>query len=336
MTKALILLYLFSFSLFVVAQNETITLLQDENFPLWLKANQSRTDQTSGITFIKSECDKKYFLLADDIGAIHLLTLKSDSIFNIEKILLADSIDHYFSNFPKMDFEEIAYDKHSGDVFLSVEGNGENFNKYVGIYKLIFNENNVLSRQIISIEKITYNPNSLFYKHTAQNIGYEGFALDENYFYLGLEGFNNNSHFADSAIIFIANKSDFNIIKEISTKSLGVHTICGLFSDEDYSLWGIDRNNRTIFRILFDEEFNIKSFAKFDGETFIPGYRDLNYSPSYESITMDDDDNIYIVDDPWKEVFIPKQGILDSLNTETINNFKKYIPIIFKYKITHP
>ncbi len=336
MRKALIIFYIFSFNFFVIAQNENITLLPDENFPLWLKTNQSRTDQTSGITFIKSEFGKKYFLLADDIGAIHLLALNGDSVFSIDKITFSDSACNYFSNFPKKDFEEISYDKNNGNVFLSVEGNGENFNEYVGIYKLNFNENNVFSKQIISIEKMTYKPTSLFYKYTDKNIGYEGFALDDNYFYLGLEGFQNNSQFADSSLFFIANKSDLNIIKGISTKSLGFNTICGLFSDKNYSLWGIDRNNRKIFHILFDEEFNIRSFKKFDGESYIPGYHKLNYLPSYESITMDDDENLYIVDDPWKEVFVPKQNILDSLNTETINNFKKYIPIIFKYKIIHP
>ena len=121
------------------------------------------------------------------------------------------------------------------------------------------------------------------------------------------------------------------IIKEISTKELGIHTICGLFSDEDYSLWGIDRNNRTIFHILFDEEFNIISFSKFDGATVIPGYNYLNYLPSYESITKDDDGNIYIVDDPWKEVFVPSQDILDKLDDQTVSNFREYIPTIFKY-----
>jgi hypothetical protein len=109
-----------------------------------------------------------------------------------------------------------------------------------------------------------------------------------------------------------------------------------LYSDENYSLWGIDRNNRTIFHILFDEDFNIKSFSKFDVATVIPGYNNLNYLPSYESITMDDDGDIYIVDDPWKEVFVPTQDILDKLDDQTIKNFKEYIPIIFKYKITNP
>lgn len=336
MPRVLILFFLFSFGLLVNAQNENLALQADENFPLWLKTDQSRTYQTSGIAFIKSECDKNYFLLADDIGFIHLLTLKSDTVFSIDLIEFSESVENYFSEFPKKDFEEVVFDERTGDVYLSIEGHTPNFNKYVGIYKLDFKDDDIFSGQIIAVEKLPFAPDSIFYKYTNWNIGYEGFALDDNYFYLGLEGFQNNYQFADSALIFIADKSDLNIIKEISTKNLGVHTICGLFSDEDYSLWGIDRNNRTIFHILFDEEFNIKSFSKFSGDTFIPDYKDLNYLPSYESITMDYENNIYIVDDPWKEVFIPNEEILDKLDSKTINNFKEYIPIIFKYKLTNP
>jgi hypothetical protein len=336
MTRVLILFFIFSFELFVNAQNENINLPPDEDFPLWLKTEQSRSYQTSGIAFIKSECDKKYFLLADDIGFLHLLTLKSDSIYSIDGISFTNYTDTYLAPFPKKDFEEIVYDERTCNVYLSVEGNGKEFNDFVGIYKLIFKDNDVLSKQVISIEKMNFKPSDLFYKYTNWNIGYEGFALDDNYFYLGLEGFVNNRQFADSALIFVVNKSHLNIIKTISTKSLGIHTICGLFSDEDYSLWGIDRNNRTIFHILFDTEFNIKSFSKFDGITLIPGYHNLNYLPSYESITMDDDDNIYIVDDPWKEVYVPKEEVLDKLDRQTINNFKEYVPIIFRYKITQP
>lgn len=336
MIRVLTLIFLLSISVVLNAQSEIINLLPDINYPLWLKTDQSRTDQTSGITFIKNECDKKYFLLADDIGSINLLILNGDSIFSIERILFANNSDQFFSVFPKKDFEEIVYDENTGDVYLSVEGNGVNFNDFVGIYKLVFENRDILSKRIVYVEKMNFEPSSLFYKHTAWNIGYEGFALDDNYFYLGLEGFQNNYQFADSALIFIANKSDYNIVKEISTKSLGIHTICGLYSDEDYSLWGIDRNNRIIFHILFDEEFNIKTFAKFDGATVIPGYNNLNYLPSYESITMDDDGNIYIVDDPWKEVFVPKQDVLDKLDDQTTGNFKEYIPTIFKYKVTNP
>lgn len=336
MIRSLFLILVFASGVNLIAQDGNILLNADQKFPRWLKTSQSRTDQTSGIAFIKSECDKKYFLLADDIGFLNLLTIESDTVFNIEKISFIDSAEFYFSKFPKQDFEEIVYDQNTGEVFLSVEGNGMYYNDFVGIYKLIFKENDVISKQITSVIKMSFTPTELFYKYTNGNIGYEGFALDENYFYLGLEGFQNNYQFADSSLIFIANKSDLNIVKQISTKNLGIHTICGLYSDEDFSIWGIDRNNRTIFHIRLDEELNIKYFSKFDGSTFIPGYHNLNYLPSYESFTMDDENNIYIVDDPWREVYIPAKNILDKLDPETINNFKTYVPIIFKFKVTYP
>jgi hypothetical protein len=333
MKKLFLILIVTSFTLLLNAQSEKLSLVPDENYPLWLTTNQSRTDQTSGIAFIKSEGNLNYFLLADDIGSIHLLTIKDDAIYNIEKVKFTEETDDFFPTFPKMDFEEITYDKNTGEVYLSVEGNGENFNDYVGIYKLIFEKNNVLTKNAISIARIFYRPKDLFYKYTSWNIGYEGFALDNNYFYLGLEGFQNNHQFSDSTIIFIANKSDMKIIKEVSTKSLGIHTICGLFSDKDYSLWGIDRNSRKIFHISFNQDFSIKDFIKFDCSTIIPGYTDLNYLPSYESITIDNKNNIYLVDDPWREMFVPAESVLEKLDEKTINNFKEFIPTIFKYKI---
>lgn len=315
------------------AQNNIFSLTPDEDYPLWLSTNQDRTEQTSGIAFIKSECDLSYFLLADDIGAIHLLTIKNNTIYCIEKVEFIEETDDFFSSFPKMDFEEITYDKNTGEVYLSVEGNGNNFNDYVGIYKLIFENNDVLTKNVISILRVFFKPKDLFYKYTAWNIGYEGFALDSNYFYLGLEGFQNNHQFADSSIIFIANKSDMEIAKQVSTKSLGIHTICGLFSDTNYSLWGIDRNNRKLFHITFNVDFTIKDFFKFDCSTKIPGYPEYDYKPSYESITIDNKNNLYLVDDPWKEMFIPDDSILQKLDENTINNFEEYIPTMFKYKI---
>ncbi|MCU0343842.1 MAG: hypothetical protein MUF28_08475 [Ignavibacterium sp.] len=335
MIRALIS-FIISFTSLLLAQGENIVLVANPDYPLWLKTSLSRTQQTSGIAFIKSDCDEKYFLTADDIGFINLLTIKNDTIYNIDTISFTDDASQYLDSFPKKDFEEIVLDPNAGEVYLSIEGNGQNFNDHVGIYKLIFENDDIFSKQIIAIEKLNFKPEEEFYKYTNWNTGYEGVALDNNYFYLGLEGFVNNYQFADSSLIYIVNKSHLNIIKTINTKSLGIHTICGLFSDEDYSLWGIDRNNRTIFHILFDEKFNIKDFSKFESVKSIPGYHNLNYLPSFESITMDEDNNLYIVDDPWKEVFVPAQNILDQLNDETVKNFKNYIPIIFKYNITNP
>lgn len=328
--KYLAFIFLFlSITEFSFNQSNKFLLEEDPVFPLWLKADYHQTDQTSGISFLFSECDNKYFLSVDDIGAIHLLTLNKNSSLKIEKINFGD----YFKEFPKLDFEEIFFDKQDGSVYLSIEGNGVNYKNLSGIYKLNFDNKDILSKKIISIEKIQFEPDSLFREYLRDNVAYEGFAIDNNYFYLGLEGINDNKSFADSTIILIARKSDKKIIKEISTKSIGVQTVCGLYSDNDYSIWGVDRNARKIFYIKFDPEFNILNFWNHEASKRIPGYSHLNYLPSFESITIDDDNYLYIVDDPWKQVFVPPNEDLIHLDNNTINNFNNFIPIIFRYKI---
>lgn len=332
--KQYILFLLFSISINVnFAQNEQTKLELGIHYPLWLKTEDIRTDQTSGISFIKSDSLGKYFLLADDIGKIHLLLIRNDNSFEINTIAFSDSAKNFILSLPKADFEEIVFDQVTSSVYLSIEGNGNNFKNYVGIYKLHFVNDKFPYKEISYFEKINFTPAKLFYEYTDKNIGYEGLAVDSNYFYLGLEGFVTNYQFADSTLIFIANKSDHNIIKQIDTKNLGIHTVCGLFSDKDYSLWGIDRNQCKIFHLELDKNLNVINFNLFECSTIIPGYPELNYRPSLESITMDNKNNLYLVDDPWKEVYVPKQSILDKLDSTTIQKFKEYIPIIFKYKI---
>lgn len=334
MKRLFFILIIFISSSISFSQKEKFNLLLDENYPLWLKSDKANTDQTSGIAFIKNDCSTNYFLLADDIGAIHLAAIKENKIEKIDKIEFVNETERFFPTFPKMDFEDIAFDKETGEAYLSVEGNGEKFNDFVGIFKLIFKNRDVFTKQVVAIIRINFRPQNLFFKYTSWNIGYEGIALNNKYFFLGLEGFQKDNLFADSTLIFIANKNDMEIVKTINTKEFGIHTVCGLFTDEENSLWGVDRNNRKIFHFLFDEKFNVKEFTSFNGTTEIPGFKDLNYLPSFESITMDDKKNIYVVDDPWKTVFIPAENIYDQLDEETKTNFKNYIPTIYKYKLT--
>ena len=333
MTKATLLFFLFPLLLF--AQSNKICLTLDEGYPMWLKTSTERTDQTSGIAFIKHDRNKKLFLLADDIGDLKLLTLSDDTLFRITNIPFEDSVKNVLLNFPKADFEEIVYDRYENKYFLSIEGNGKNFKKFVGIYELLLDGVEPEQYKVKSLQKIIFQPEEKFTKYTAPNIGYEGIASDANYFYLGLEGFVKENIFADSTLIFIASKKDKKILKEISTYSLRIESICGLFSDKNYSLWGIDRNNRKIFHILFDEDFQIKDYAEFNCTGIIPGYKNLNYSASFESITMDDENFLYIVDDPWKINFIPEKHILDQTDNMTISNFNEFIPIIYKFNKIH-
>jgi hypothetical protein len=325
---------LFGCSYTTVKKN--LTLTKDSHYPRWIKSNKLASDQTSGIAFLgKDKKGGEVFLLADDIGLIQHLTIYNDTDFVLSNVFLGHTVQAYLDTFPKEDFEEIVYDKDPDEIYLSIEGNNPDPKKFVGIFNLGFKDNNVFSDTVDSITKLYFQPYDLFLKYVENNIGYEGLAVDSNYFYLGLEGFDDQGVFADSTFLFIADKKTNKIIKQINTKPLGIHTICGLYSDKNYSLYGVDRNNKRIFHINFDKNLNIKDYALVKIPTSIPGYPDYDYVASLESITMDNDRNFYLTDDPWKRFFIPSQVILNKLDDQTVKNFKDFIPVIYKFQINY-
>ena len=77
-----------------------IKLTLEDNFPIWLKDNTKHTEQTSGITFIGSKNDTKYFLLCDDIGKIHRIELRNNKI-DIETIMFNKSVEKFLDKFDK-------------------------------------------------------------------------------------------------------------------------------------------------------------------------------------------------------------------------------------------
>lgn len=355
----LILLYLNKFRIFFVMRHIVIIFIAvlflngcteekikievapSKYFPRWVMDDSMHSDQTSGITFIGEKGGSKYFLLADDIGCINRLTITSDTIFKLNKIIFSSEVIAFLDTFPKPDFEEISYDKKENKLFLSIEG--DNYGKkkparkkiditsFAGIYELEFQNKNIFADTLVSIKKIDIQPHAEFYKHVKSNIGFEGFAFDNKYFYAGLEGFSEQNIFADSTLIYIVDRQTKKIVKEINTKKLGIHTICGLFSPEDKTLLGIDRNNKNLFEIKFNDNLEVSSFGLKEIETTVPNYNAMHYVASMESITMDNNKNVYFIDDPWKSYFVPAQEILKKMDKKTEENFRKFIPIIFKF-----
>ncbi len=64
MIRFILILFLLFYGTLLEAQNSRTNLVLDTNYPRWFKTDINRTDQTSGIAFIKSECGVKYFLLS--------------------------------------------------------------------------------------------------------------------------------------------------------------------------------------------------------------------------------------------------------------------------------
>jgi hypothetical protein len=325
-----------TFTLYSCRQNSPeLKINGAENYPRWLMNEAYHTNQTSGITFLSESDDcTMQFLLADDIGKIHRFFIKDDTLFSFFEIKFSSEVAEYLSDFPKHDFEEIFFDRYSGEVYLTIEGNKENHLLYHGIYRLKFKDNDIYQDSIISIQKLIFQPQEMFDKDLKPNIGYEGFTADENYFYLGLENVQTKEgNFSGKTVIRIADKKSLTLIKEVSTDTIGIATICGLYSDENFSLWGIDRNNKKVFKLIFDEYFNIVENHFFEIRTVIPRYNNFEYVGSLESITIATDKFLFMADDPWHTFFIPPDEILIQVDTTTANNFKNFIPIIYKFEI---
>lgn len=315
---------------FTNPQND-FTLKRAEGFPKWLNG----TDQTSGITFIGLDSlGNKNFLLADDTGKLHRMSINNDTVLSIKDIHLSSNVTGFLSSFPKWDFEEIVYDKYTGNFYLSIEGNGPLFNDFVGIYQIKYLNNNVYSDSIISIERMAFTPSSQFLAHTSSNIGYEGVTVDSNYFYLGLEGFPIGPLFADSTIIYIAEKNSLKIIDSINTGQYSISTVCGLYSDKNNSIYGIDRNGRKVFHLLFNDKHKVINSSIQNIMSDMPVYH-YEYVAALESITMDNENNLYLVDDPWKKFYVPSEEVLNKTDQQTKENFKNAVPIIYKFKIIY-
>ena len=131
---------------------------KDDLFPRWLIGNGYHTEQTSGITYIGSNNkDEKFFLLVDDIGKIHRMKITNDTSFSFTSICFSEEVLWYFHDFPKLDFEEITYDKYTGDVYLSIEGNEDNYNDFLASIKSLLL---IMILLIIPLKKLG---NSIFY-----------------------------------------------------------------------------------------------------------------------------------------------------------------------------
>jgi hypothetical protein len=106
-----------------------------------------------------------------------------------------------------------------------------------------------------------------------------------------------------------------------------------LYSDKNKSLYGIDRNNKKVFHLVLNDNLDVTESDTTAIFTGIPGYNSIPYVASLESITIDNNNNLYLVDDPWKTFFIPPGDVMAKLDTVTGSNFKKFVPVIFKYRL---
>jgi len=334
------LIIIIAFILLTILANEKVEPI--DGYPLWIiDSSGNHTDQTSGIYYLGTHDAKKVFLTCDDIGKLNKLLIdesKTPPAIEITKINLSNQVEEMFSNFRKKDFEGITFDKKKNDIYLSVEGYAYDkkdpltFKKNEGVYELSCNNDALKFDSILTINKLIL-PETIF-EYTQDNVGLEGIALTDNFLFFGLENCRNElQNFTDSTFLYIVDRKTNEVIT-ISTKDLNISTICGLFAVNEFELYGIDRNARSMFRILFNPDFTVDDIAKKEIDLQIPNHKDINQilGVAPESITIDGQNNIYVTVDPWRDYYKPDSQDRKYLSEEELNYFKETIPIIYKFK----
>ncbi len=234
--------------------------------------------------------------------------------------------------------EEIFYDKFTNKIFLSIEGHEYSsydpqiYKKKEGIYEITFNKDILTFDTINTIKRITL-PQEV-YDHTFDNIGFEGFSATENYFFIGLENYSvDGTNFSDSTLIYIWNRKT-NELKTLNTRDLKISTVCALYAEDDFNLYGIDRNRRRMFYIRFNEDHTVNKSDIRDIDLSIPLHRDINsiigFAP--ESLTFDAKGNMYVAIDPWTDFYKPDITGRKRLSTGELKNFNDAVPIMYKFK----
>ncbi len=323
--------FLFSIAFLIGFIPNGTQLLPEKGYPIWLKDGSHRTDQTSGITFLGYKGSEKYFLICDDIGDIYHLKLTHNKA-KLEKVKLDEDVKKALKHYDKWDFEEIVYDRWADKVYLSIEGNGSNYLDEAGLFELTFKEKNLFENEIKKIRRIEFPEWKKLSEHFKPNIAFEGVSVSENRIFLGLEGTSIGELFLDSTFLYVVDKKSLNIIKEIPTKNLKIHTICGLYAVDDFNLFGIDRNNKNLFKLKFDEKYSVIESMTYPLNLHVPGNVNLQYVSALESIAMDNENYFYAIDDPWKKFYIPPTEILRKLKPSDAKNYKEFIPLLFKFK----
>ncbi len=317
------------------------TLRPIDGYPVWLRDSaENQTLQTSGFSYVGMKEGRKVFISCDDIGKVHRIEIDESGsspkvmIFPVE---YSEEVKTLFAKFKKTDMEEIMYDADNNRILLSIEGHEYSSNdpmiyrKKEGIYEIEFNKDILTFDTLLTITRLKL-PEEV-YAHTHDNVGFEGFSATKDYFYLGLENFQKeNDQFTDSTYIYIVDRKS-GALTTISTRELKISSVCGLFAKSDKIIYGVDRNMRQLFRIELDDKFGVRSVERKLMELSLPDHPEMtNPGIAPESITFDDKDDIYVAIDPWLAFYRPDLAQRRLLSEEDLFNFRKEVPLLYKFK----
>lgn len=339
------LFFIIVYIIFTSLYNRSIELVR--GFPIWMKSPSGLySRQTSGLFFIGREGSKKIFLSANDNGRIDKIYI--DDSFTPPQIDVkilhfnVASTAKFFQDFPKLDFEDIVYDRITDKILVSIEGNSGltdnpaqklvDFKDNEGVYEFSFNNTILTCDTLKNVRKITMPPE--IYKYTNDNLGFEGMAITDNFLFMGLENITDSvGQFTDSTYLYILDRKT-NDVKTISSKKLGIRSITALCAQDDYTLYGVDRESKAIFCVKFNPDFSVKDVRSKPFDLPMPMHPDIYMDKisGVEAIALDDEGYIYTNIDPWSDLYKPYFTPKNFLTQEEKDNITKLVPVLYKYK----
>lgn len=319
-------------------------IMNVDNYPIWMiDKNGHQTNQTSGICYlgISKTNGLKQFAVADDDGHIERIMIdekQNPPAITIIPVVLADTVEKFFKDFIKKDFEEISYNKKSERLYITVEGFAQqwktrDFKLYEGVYEMTYDKDYYNFDTILTVKKLPM-PDTVF-QYTQANCAFEGLGVTDNNFFLGLENIQTpQGSFTDSTLIYVVNRKNFNDIHYLMLKQYKIVTVCGLYAKDDQNLYGVDRSSRNMFHITLDTNFNITDVKLIAMDLPIPGHPDIDGGITFpiESITMDENGRFYCTEDPWEDYYKPDPLDKKKLTVEELEHFKKFTPVLFKFQ----
>ncbi len=319
-------------------------ILNVDNYPIWMIDKDGRhTNQSSGICYlgISKANGLKQFAVADDDGHIERIMIdekQNPPALTIIPVVFSDTVQSFFKQFKKLDLEEISYNKKSERLYVSVEGFGQDwrtqdFKNYEGIFEMTYDKDYYNFDTILTVKKLPF-PDTLF-TYTKPNCAFEGFAVTDNNFYMGLENMQTPvGAFTDSTLIYVVNRKNLNDIHTLRLKPYNIVTVCGLYAKDDLNIYGVDRNTRNMFHIILDTAYNILDVKKIEMDLPVPAHPDIDGGVTFpvESITMDENGRFYCTEDPWDEYYKPTPLDKKKLTIEELTLFKNFVPVLFKFQ----
>jgi len=339
--------------LFLIIVYVTFTYFYDSKieptppYPIWMKSSgELYSQQTSGIFFLGKEGNKKMFLTCNDNGRIDRVSIDESEVppkFEITVLnFQVSTTAKFFNTYSKMDFEDIVYDKTLNLILVSVEGNtgtsddnpprNITYKESEGVLAFTFNNTIMNCDTITSVSKFQL-PDTI-YKFTNENIGFEGMAVTDNYYYMGLENkSDSNAKFSDSTCIYIIDKKT-KAVKMISSKLFSEISISGLCATDDYTLYGVNRDSKRIFYVKFNPDFTVKQFKERPFALTMPMNEDVSMDRmmGIEGIAVDNEGLIYTLSDPWSELYTPDAVSKNAITEKERKNLIKLIPVLYKYE----